>query len=221
MEAGQPAPQPPSTLPLRPGRRRIGLLGGSFNPAHEGHRHISLLALKRLGLDEIWWLVSPQNPLKPANGMAPFAERLSGARSLAHHPRIRVTDLEARLGTRYTIDTLTALRRRWPEARFLWLMGADNMIQIPRWARWDTLFETVPVAVLARPTYSLRAMNGKAAERYRHHRVPAERARVLAGTRPPAWTYLPIPLHPASATEIRRRQAGDSTESARSEGEER
>lgn len=221
VETGQPAPQPPSTLSLRPGRRRIGLLGGSFNPAHEGHRHISLLALKRLRLDEVWWLVSPQNPLKPANGMAPFVERLAGARALASHPRIRATDLEARLGTRFTIDTLTALRRRWPAARFVWLMGADNMIQIPRWARWDALFETVPVAVLARPTYSLKAMNGKAAARFRHRRVPAERAPELAGMRPPAWIYLPIALHPASATEIRRRRTGRSAPCTRSEGEER
>ncbi|MBV9833149.1 MAG: nicotinate-nicotinamide nucleotide adenylyltransferase, partial [Alphaproteobacteria bacterium] len=114
--------------------RRIGLLGGSFNPAHEGHVHISLEALKRLDLDEVWWLVSPQNPLKAANGMASLADRMEGARSVtATHPRLRVTDLERKLGTRYTIDTVRALRRRHPHARFVWLMGADNLRQLPRW----------------------------------------------------------------------------------------
>ncbi|MBO0712928.1 MAG: nicotinate-nicotinamide nucleotide adenylyltransferase, partial [Acetobacteraceae bacterium] len=118
--------------------RRIGLLGGSFNPAHGGHLHVSLLALRHLALDEIWWLVSPQNPLKPADGMAPFANRLEQARRVAaEHPRIRVTDLENRLGaSRYTADTLQALRRRFPRLRFVWLMGGDNLVQIPRWQRW-------------------------------------------------------------------------------------
>ena len=128
-------------------RRRIGLLGGSFNPAHRGHRHISLLALKLLALDEIWWLVSPQNPLKPALGMAPFAARLAAARCVANHPRIKITDLEARLGSRFTAHTLAALRRRFPQTRFVWMMGADNLRQIPHWESWQLAGMTPPAWV--------------------------------------------------------------------------
>ena len=116
--------------------RRIGLLGGSFNPAHAGHRYISTEALRRLDLDEVWWLVSPQNPLKSQSGMAPFSQRLSHAASVARHPRIRVSAIEAEMGTRYTADTLAMLVRRFPAARFVWLMGADNLMQIPKWRDW-------------------------------------------------------------------------------------
>lgn len=133
---------------------RVGLLGGSFNPAHDGHRYISRLALKLLGLDEVWWLVSPQNPLKPAAGMASLGDRLARAQAVADHPRIRVTDLERLLGTRYTADTLAALHRCFPRTRFVWLMGADNLLQVPRWQRWTEIFETTPVA-LRRPHVSI------------------------------------------------------------------
>ncbi|MBT4905881.1 MAG: nicotinate-nicotinamide nucleotide adenylyltransferase, partial [Rhodospirillaceae bacterium] len=127
--------------------RRIGLLGGSFNPAHDGHRHISQLALARLGLDEVWWLVSPQNPLKSEAGMAPFESRLESADRIACDRRIRVSALEAELGTRYTADTLKALQNRYPAARFVWLMGADNLVQISRWRAWTQIFKTIPIAV--------------------------------------------------------------------------
>jgi len=186
---------------------RIGLLGGSFNPAHEGHRHISLLALKRLKLDQLWWLVSPQNPLKPAAGMAPLKARLAGARLVARHPRIKVTDLERQLGTGYTVDTLKRLRQRFPQHRFVWLMGADNLQQIDRWARWRQIFALVPVAVFDRPSYLYKALASKAARRFGHNRVRIWQADALAAKRPPAWCFIPARRHPASATELRARRA--------------
>jgi len=187
--------------------RRIGILGGSFNPAHEGHRQASLEALRRLGLDQVWWLVSPQNPLKREAGMAPLAERLAGARRIARHPRILVTDIESLLGTRYTADTLRALVDRLRRRRFVWLMGADNLIQIVRWEDWSRIFHTLPVAVLARPTYSLRASSAKAAQRFRRRRLPEARARHLPEQRTPAWAFLHIRLSPLSATDIRQRRS--------------
>jgi nicotinate-nucleotide adenylyltransferase len=189
--------------PSARGRRRIGLLGGSFNPAHDGHRHISVIALQRLGLDEVWWLVSPQNPLKPAKGMAKLAQRMTSARAMARHPRIRVTDIERRLGTRYTVDTVGALRRRHPDLAFVWLIGADNLLQMPAWKSWQKLFESVAVAVFARPSYSLRALAGQAARGFSRSRLQEDRAGCLAWRRPPAWVFLRIKLHPASATAIR------------------
>ena len=194
-----------SPATVRPGREagRIGLLGGSFNPAHAGHLHLSLVALKRLELDAVWWLVSPQNPLKPSAGMAPLAERLAGAKAAARHPRVLATAMEAGLGSRYTVDTLEKLRRRFPRARFVWLMGAVNMLQIPRWRRWEKIFAKTPVAVIARPAYSWNVMHGKAALRYGGARVGDRSATTLTRRRTPAWYYLATRLHPASATEIR------------------
>jgi nicotinate-nucleotide adenylyltransferase len=183
--------------------RRVGLLGGSFNPAHPGHLHISLEALRRLDLDEVWWLVSPQNPLKATRGMGSFAGRLAAAAALARHPRIRVLDLEARLGTRFTVDTLRALERRFPRTRFVWLMGADILIQLRRWKRWPEIFGRTPVAVFARPTYCHRALAEIAPLRFRRHRLPPGAARGIAGMKPPVWTFLPVRLDPRSATEIR------------------
>ena len=187
--------------------RRVGILGGSFNPAHPGHRHISLEALKRLNLDEVWWLVAPQNPLKPQRGMAPLERRFADALRLARHPRIRVLDIEARLGTRYTADTVTELQRLFGQTRFVWLMGADNLAQIRRWERWTEIFRRVPIAVLARPTYCLRGLAELAARRYAHRRVAPQAARRLADVRPPAWVFLPIRLDASSATEIRTHSA--------------
>jgi nicotinate-nucleotide adenylyltransferase len=180
-------------------------LGGSFNPAHRGHLHVTQEALKRLDLDEIWWLVSPQNPLKPAQGMASLAERLAGARRVARHlPRVRVTDIERRLGTRYTADTLAALHRRFPATRFVWLMGADNLRQIPHWRRWRAIFAGTPIAVFARPSHSLGALGGMAAHRYAAHRLGSGRAgRNLAAAKPPAWIFFAARLEPISATLIR------------------
>lgn len=193
-------------LSPRPGARdgrRIGLLGGSFNPAHEGHRHISLAALARLGLDEVWWLVSPQNPLKPVKGMAPFAERLASAAHVANHPRIKASDLESRLGTHFTADTLEKLQARFPLTKFVWLMGADNLSQIPRWRRWNEIFHRLPIAVFARPSYCLKGLAGLAAKRYARWRIDPGTARRLADCPPPAWVFLATKLDPSSATEIR------------------
>ena len=182
----------------------MGLLGGSFNPAHSGHRHISLNALARLGLDEVWWLVSPQNPLKPARGMASFAERLAGARATAnHHPRIRVVDIEERFGTRFTVDTLAALQTRFPGLRLVWIAGADLLTQLPRWARWTEMFNRVPIAFFARPSYVLRAMAGKAARRFARYRIGSARGRALPDHPTPAWAFFPIRLHPVSASALR------------------
>jgi nicotinate-nucleotide adenylyltransferase len=184
----------------------VGLLGGSFNPAHRGHRLISLLALRLLALDEIWWLVSPQNPLKSSLGMASLAERLDAARLVAHHPRIKITDIEARLGSNYTVHTLTALRTRFPCTRFVWLMGADNLRQISHWESWTRIFDLAPIAVFARPTYSLRALGGLAAQRYARRRIAPSRARHLAEMTPPAWVFFATRLDPLSATTIRERR---------------
>ena len=183
--------------------RRIGLLGGSFNPAHEGHLHISRLALKRLGLDELWWVVSPLNPLKSAGDVAPFTKRLASARAMARHPAIRVTDIEAQLGTRYTVDTLTALRQRFPRARFVWIMGADILPQLPRWKRWRDIFRLVPIAVFGRAPYSSKALAAMAAQSFAHNRLHTRDARTLADRTPPAWIFFHTRLHPASATSIR------------------
>jgi nicotinate-nucleotide adenylyltransferase len=162
-----------------------------------------LIAIRALRLDAVWWLVSPQNPLKQASDMAPLSHRLSQARATARHPRIEVTGLEANLGTRYTVDTVAALQKRFPTTRFVWLMGADNLIQIPRWARWTELFERVPVAVFTRPSYSLRAAASLAAQRYAGARLRMEASGCLATSRPPAWVFFHVRRHLASATAIR------------------
>jgi nicotinate-nucleotide adenylyltransferase len=191
---------------MAPVGRRIGLLGGSFNPAHLGHLHISREALKRLRLDEVWWLVSPQNPLKPTAGMAELAQRLTAARQVARADRrVKVSDIEVELGTRYTVDTLKALRHRFPGARFVWLMGADNLLQIARWKGWREIFATLPIAVFDRPAYSLPALSSQAARRFADRRVKPQQAFELAGLEPPAWSFLRCRLHPASATAIRAR----------------
>lgn len=195
---------PPLRSPLLQGRR-IGLLGGSFNPAHAGHLHISREALRRLALDEIWWLVSPQNPLKPAEGMAGLAERLAAARYVARPDRrVEVCDLEKRLGTRYTADTLHLMRELCPLTKFVWLMGADNLVQVAAWDRWTTIFAAMPIAVFARKSYDNKALLGLAAHRYAYCRVPERLASRLASQRPPAWVFLRSRYHPASATAIRQ-----------------
>jgi len=189
--------------------RRVGILGGSFNPAHGGHLHISRRALRALALDEVWWLVSPQNPLKAKAGMAPLAARLAGARALAADGRIRICDLERVFGTTRTAETLTRLLRRYPKLRFVWLMGADNLVEIPTWAEWERIFRTVPIAVFDRPSYSQRALGSRAARRFGRNRLRSDEAKELALRRPPAWIFLRGHFHPASATEIRaeRRRA--------------
>jgi nicotinate-nucleotide adenylyltransferase len=192
--------------PRRAARLRVGLLGGSFNPAHEAHLAISLEALKRLRLDRVWWLVSPQNPLKPTGETAHLEERLASARAIAAgHPRIVVSDLEQRLNTRYTVDTLAWLRRRC-RADFVWLIGADNLAQLPLWRGWRRLVRMVPIAVFDREPYSYVALAGRMASAYAARRLEETRAAALAGSRPPAWVYLRLRRHQTSSTAIRRAQ---------------
>lgn len=164
---------------------------------------ISRQALRHLALDEVWWLVSPQNPLKDAAGMAPLEDRLSTARGVARDRRVRITDIETRLGTQFTVDTLAELCQRFRSTQFVWLMGADNMAQVTRWARWQDIFHLTPVAVFGRPTYSLQAMFSKAALCFARSRLPAYRAPELAGMRPPAWTFIHYRHDSISATAIR------------------
>lgn len=184
--------------------RRIGLLGGSFNPAHEGHLHISLEAMKRLKLDEVWWLVSPQNPLKKAGDLAAYAKRFASAMHAAQHKRIRVLDVEAKHGLYYTIDTLKFLQARHRDCRFVWLMGADNLAQFHRWRAWREIARRVPVVVLDRAPYGLRALHGKFAIRFARARLSASKARLIAGLQAPRWAYLTIPRHPLSASYLRK-----------------
>ena len=183
--------------------RRIGLLGGSFNPAHRGHRHVSLQAIAALGLDELWWLVSPGNPLKPAAGMAPFAARLASARAMARRAPIRASDFEAKARTRFTIDTLRAVTRRYPRDRFIWIMGADNLAQFHRWWRWRDIARTMPIAVVARPGYDGRALAAPAMGWLRRFRRPASQTMDWTEWSVPALVLLRFRPDPTSATRLR------------------
>ena len=187
--------------PVAPGLR-IGLLGGSFNPPHDGHVHVSKTALRKLRLDYVWWLVSPQNPLKPSRGMASFVKRRDAAKQLASpHPRMIATGIESELGTRFTIDTLRALKRHFPHVHFVWLMGSDNLVQIPRWRRWQQIFSEVPIAVVARPGSALAARQSKAANRFKTSLLPADSR--LPREKPPAWTVIEMKRNPSSGTRLR------------------
>ena len=180
---------------------RIGLLGGSFNPAHEAHRHISLIALRRLRLDGVWWLVSPQNPLKSPAGMSPLALRLERARETANHPRIHVSAVELALKTRFTVDTVHALRAAFAQAQFVWLMGGDSLASFHLWRRWRGIASTLPIGVIARPEFTMRALCSPAARHLGESRIfdPAN----LAGCKPPAWVFIQEALDPASGTHLR------------------
>ena len=189
-------------------KARIGLLGGSFNPAHDGHLHISNLALDRLGLDYVWWLVSPQNPLKSERGMAPLAERVAAAQGLVGDARVIVTDIEQTMGSNRTADVIRRLGRMFPSTRFVWLMGADNLCRFHRWRNWTRIFRMLPIAIFDRPTYSLRAQASVAARRFAPYRLAERQAGSLAGSRPPAWIFLCTARHAASATAIRDARPG-------------
>ncbi len=183
---------------------RTGLLGGSFNPAHRGHRGITLAAIRALDLDEAWWLVSPGNPLKAgAPDMAPFAARLASARRMARRAPIRASDIEVRLGTRYTLDTLRKLRRRYPKRRFIWLMGADNLAQFDRWRGWREIARTMPIAVIARPGYDDDALASVAMGWLRRFQRPADQASDWTTWRLPALVLLHFRPDPTSATAAR------------------
>lgn len=182
---------------------RIGLLGGSFNPPHEAHRTISLFAMKRLQLDRVWWLVSPGNPLKNGYGANDITARAAAARKIAHHPRIDVSCLEAVIGTRYTVDTINYLRRRCMGARFVWIMGADNLAQFHRWDNWQRIAAEVPIAVIDRPPQSFRALAAPAALALARDRLPEDQARQLADAAPPAWVFLTGMKLSLSSTKLR------------------
>lgn len=180
----------------------VGLLGGSFDPAHEGHVHITKAALERFGLDAVWWLVSPGNPLKE-NGPAPMGERLAAARAAMQHPDVTVTDIEDRLGTRYTSQTIAALQAAYPGVRFVWLMGADNLAQFHHWQDWREIMERVPVGVLARPGDRISARMSKTARVYRQNRLIGRAAALLGQSDAPVWSFVNLPLSQSSSTAIR------------------
>ncbi len=199
--------RPLAALPHAEPGMRIGLLGGSFNPPHAGHRHVSVEAMRRLGLDQVWWLISPGNPLKSHDGLPSIEERIAAAIDVSAHPRIIVTGFEQALGSPYTAETLGTLKRRLPLVRFVWLMGADNLAQIHRWRQWQRIFATVPVAVLDRPGWRHKALASPAASLLRHRQLPEAEARALALAAPPAWAFLSIPLSSLSSTELRQQQS--------------
>ena len=180
----------------------VGLLGGSFDPPHAGHVHISREALKLFGLDRLWWLVSPGNPLKTL-GPAPLDHRMAAAHRLVRDPRITVTDIEARLGTRVTADTLAALQAIYPDVRFVWLMGADNLAQFHLWRDWRFIIERVPVGVLARPRDRISARTSPAARIYRRYRMSGSASHLLAQAVPPVWCFVNVPMVDLSSTAIR------------------
>lgn len=186
---------------------RVGLFGGSFDPAHPGHAHVAETALLRLGLDRVVWLVSPQNPLKGRAGSRPLAQRLAGAARQARGPRMIVSDAEARLGVRFTVDTVRALKARHPGVRFVWLMGADNLASFHRWRGWTDIMAEVPVAVVARPGSLRNARFAPAARRFARDRWPSRRGRLLPGAAAPAWMVLRAPLNPESSTRLRAAEA--------------
>ncbi len=193
----------PRALPIHADGMRIGLLGGSFNPPHEAHRAISLFALKRLKLDRIWWLVSPGNPLKNNGALHDLRARMAAAAKVAHDPRIDISCLETVIGTRYTADTISYLRRRCPGVRFVWIMGADNLAQFNRWERWQNIASMVPIAVVDRPPDSFRALASAAAQTLMPYRVDERNAGLLAGRQAPAWTFLTGLKSSLSSTRLR------------------
>ena len=194
--------------PNAPGLR-IGLFGGSFNPAHDGHRMASLTALRRLQLDRSWWLVSPGNPLKDNRALPPLAERIAFARKLADHGRIHITGVEAGLRTRYTADTLRALKRRCPGVRFVWIMGSDNLASFHRWNEWRTIARMMPIAVIDRPGSTHRSVSSPAGNWLARWRLPENQGGALAVRTPPAWIFLHGKRSDLSSTQLREHAEND------------
>lgn len=188
--------------PCTPGMR-IGLYGGSFNPAHAGHLHVSRTALRRLRLDRVWWLISPGNPLKTRGDLAPLPERMAGARRIAADSRIAVTGFEAAVGARYTVETLHWLRARRPNVRFVWIMGADSLASFHRWKTYRTIAALMPIAVIDRPGSTLSAMAARGAQVLAPARIDETDAPLLAGLTPPAWVFLHGPRSSLSSTALR------------------
>ncbi len=191
-------------LPRAAPGMRIGLYGGSFNPAHAGHRHVSEMALKRLGLDRVWWIVTPGNPLKDTGELATTAMRVEKARQIADHPRIDVTAFEEEIGARYTVDTLAYLKRRHPNVRFVWIMGADNLAGFHRWRGWRRIARMMPMAVIDRPGWTLKAVRSRSATALSEGRIEEADALALPGLRPPAWVFLHGPRSHLSSTQLRQ-----------------
>ncbi|MEE9272971.1 MAG: nicotinate (nicotinamide) nucleotide adenylyltransferase [Robiginitomaculum sp.] len=189
--------------------RAIGLFGGSFNPAHQGHMHVAGCGLKQLGLDEIWWMVSPQNPLKTKQ--PPYNERVQSIKNLPLRPRMKISHMERDFGTNYTLDTLRRAKERWPNTHFVFLMGADNLLDFCKWKGWREIIETVPIAVIARPgqknSTTLKARLSPVARLYNYARIPEIRSHTLAQYEAPAWTYITPPLNPLSSTALRKKLA--------------
>jgi nicotinate-nucleotide adenylyltransferase len=189
---------------LEPGMR-VGLFGGSFNPPHEGHAHVAETAKRRLNLDRVIWLVSPQNPLKSRDETADLAERVAQAQAIASGPGMIVSDLESRLGSAYTIDTVRALKARFPGVRFVWIMGADSLASFHRWRGWTQIMREVPVAVVSRPWISLKSRFSPAAQRFARYRVPAAEVMSLPDRKAPAWAFLFGRFNFQSSTNLRER----------------
>lgn len=187
----------------------VGLLGGSFDPPHEGHTHITREAIKRFDLDQVWWLVSPGNPLKH-HGPAPMEQRLTAARRMIAHPKVKITDLESHLGSPYTAETVQHLRRLYPRVHFVWIMGADNLAQFHRWQNWQTIIDTLPIAVIARAGQRLGARRSVAARTYRQFRLKGRKARLLGKASAPVWAYQNVPLVNQSSSDIRAAGKWDS-----------
>lgn len=190
-------------LPHAEPGNRIGIFGGSFNPPHSGHRLVAQTVLKRLGLDQVWWFVTPGNPLKDHGDLAPLEMRLHLTSALADHPRMKVTAHELVMGSPYTARTIGMLRKKRPGLRFVWVMGADNLASFHRWQDWRTIVASVPIAVVNRPGASLSALSAPMAKAYEKHRLPEEEARLLLDIEPPVWTFLHAPLDDASSTVLR------------------
>ncbi len=191
-------------LPRAAPGMRIGLYGGSFNPAHAGHRHVSQMALKRLGLDRIWWIVTPGNPLKDTGELATTVMRVEEAQAVADDPRIDVTAFEDEIGARYTVDTLSYLKRRYPNVRFVWIMGADNLASFHRWRGWRRIARMMPMAIIDRPGWTLRAVRSRSAAALAKGRIDEADARALPGLKPPAWAFLHGPRSHLSSTQLRQ-----------------
>ena len=183
--------------------KTVGLLGGSFDPAHAGHVNITKAALVCFDLDEVWWLVSPRNPLKQASH-ASFNARLESAAQMMQHPRVHVTGIESRIGTTCTADTLSALAHSFPKLQFCWLIGADNLAQFDKWQKWERIMHTVPVGILARPGNRLAPLTARAARIYRSYRVPMTQSRLLAKAKVPSWCYVNLPMSHLSSSALRR-----------------
>jgi nicotinate-nucleotide adenylyltransferase len=186
---------------------RIGLFGGSFDPPHEGHRAVSLLAMRRLGLDTVWWLVSPGNPLKDTSHLPSLEQRREAARKLARHPRIVATAIEAAIGTRYSVDTISYLKKRCPGVHFVWLMGADNFVNFHHWKNWREIAKLVPIAIIDRPGSTLKAMHSPAANALGRYRLDESDAPILAMASPPAFVFLHGPRSSLSSTALRAGKA--------------